>query len=689
MPGRSERGANQHGVDVSPSAKGTLDSYLVSSQDDCHAARLSNVATTVAKHPVKRNLASDVSSCIDYEHIKPPVLPAQGNELAQAMPSGVMDESPRSSRMVVEDPAREKAWSGLGVVAPNPDGKRFAAEFLSMYFSGTDQIHSSSEMKEDFHRRNCSLTIVDKNISLADKCEDPTSEPHFGSENIYNDNVPKDIYSGVVGSDTGLRKCSYTPSSSINPAECNTPGSLIIKACVKETPKSTRGSSSFSPGSAFWNEAIQVADGLCVPVTNDSSMVIDKINMVDDQQEMGNSSNLQSHDGKLRKVLDQSKSRFWKGEVGIHTNDSKKEVSILPVKHFDFSFEDNILDESTLQDCGVGNLRNVTCGGGRQDQCGSITDHRYQKIDEGEEKPLVDAVCKRVNFSSQDNISMTFNSPLNKVGMAINTHTSDEACTPSSSVSLKNHLDLNSWLAPEICSVYRKKGISKLYEWQVDCLRVDGVLQRRNLVYCASTSAGKSFVAEILMLRRVISTGKMALLVLPYVSICAEKAEHLERLLEPLGKHVRSYYGNQGGGTLPKDTSVAVCTIEKANSLINRLLEEGRLSEMGIIVIDELHMVGDTNRGYLLELMLTKLRYAAGEGISKSSEGESSGGSSDKSDPAQGLQIVGMSATMPNVAAVADWLQCVRNLYITRVLTNEGGSLLRGGELGICAGFSS
>lgn len=70
------------------------------------------------------------------------------------------------------------------------------------------------------------------------------------------------------------------------------------------------------------------------------------------------------------------------------------------------------------------------------------------------------------------------------------------------------------------------------------------------------------------------------------------QAEHLESLLEPLDKHVRSYYGNQGGGTLPKDTSVAVCTIEKANSLINRLLEEGRMSEVGIIVIDELHMVG-------------------------------------------------------------------------------------------------
>lgn len=69
------------------------------------------------------------------------------------------------------------------------------------------------------------------------------------------------------------------------------------------------------------------------------------------------------------------------------------------------------------------------------------------------------------------------------------------------------------------------------------------------------------------------------------------QAEHLEVLLEPVGKHVRSYYGNQGGGSLPKDTAIAVCTIEKANSLINRLLEEDRLSELGIIVIDELHMV--------------------------------------------------------------------------------------------------
>jgi replicative superfamily II helicase len=36
-------------------------------------------------------------------------------------------------------------------------------------------------------------------------------------------------------------------------------------------------------------------------------------------------------------------------------------------------------------------------------------------------------------------------------------------------------------------------------------------------------SAGKSFVAEVLMLRRILSSQKIAILVLPYVSLCAEK----------------------------------------------------------------------------------------------------------------------------------------------------------------------
>ena len=46
-------------------------------------------------------------------------------------------------------------------------------------------------------------------------------------------------------------------------------------------------------------------------------------------------------------------------------------------------------------------------------------------------------------------------------------------------------------------------------------------------MYCAPTSGGKSFVAEVLLLRRMILTGRPGMLVLPYVSLCVEKSAHL------------------------------------------------------------------------------------------------------------------------------------------------------------------
>lgn len=39
-----------------------------------------------------------------------------------------------------------------------------------------------------------------------------------------------------------------------------------------------------------------------------------------------------------------------------------------------------------------------------------------------------------------------------------------------------------------------------------------------------------------------------------------------------------------------------MCTIEKANLLVNRMLEEDSLGQLGALVVDELHMVGDDDR---------------------------------------------------------------------------------------------
>lgn len=59
-----------------------------------------------------------------------------------------------------------------------------------------------------------------------------------------------------------------------------------------------------------------------------------------------------------------------------------------------------------------------------------------------------------------------------------------------------------------------------------------------------------------------------------------------------LCREVKKNYGGKGSArVLEANTGVVVCTIEKANSLINRMSEERCLSSLSSVVVDELHMV--------------------------------------------------------------------------------------------------
>uniref|UniRef100_A0A3Q3KVV4 DNA-directed DNA polymerase n=1 Tax=Mastacembelus armatus TaxID=205130 RepID=A0A3Q3KVV4_9TELE len=203
---------------------------------------------------------------------------------------------------------------------------------------------------------------------------------------------------------------------------------------------------------------------------------------------------------------------------------------------------------------------------------------------------------------------------------------------------------LSSWGLPKpVLERYQKHGVTHMFEWQAQCLTVGQVLRGGNLVYSAPTSAGKTLVSELLMLKRVLETKRKALFILPFVSVAKEKMHYLQTVFEEAGVRVEGYMGSTSaaGGFTALD--VAVCTIEKANSLVNRLIEEDSMSLLGMVVVDELHMVGDSGRGYLLELLLTKIRYIAQKQNTTGSLSE-------------GVQIVGMSATLPNLSLLATWL---------------------------------
>ena len=229
------------------------------------------------------------------------------------------------------------------------------------------------------------------------------------------------------------------------------------------------------------------------------------------------------------------------------------------------------------------------------------------------------------------------------------------------------NLKLSQWGIPKlVLEQYARRGITSMYKWQAECLMLPGVLQGGNLVFSAPTSAGKTFIAELLALKCVLETKKKVVIILPFVSIAHEKANYLQSIFEPNGVKVGGFMGNHSpsGGFAAVD--IAICTIEKANSLVNRLLEEGSISGLGAVVVDELHMIGDQHRGYLLELLLTKLLYVCKKyRVSKqsclASKGEENG--CEMIDRNDGIQIVGMSATLPNLATLSNWLE--GQLYCT------------------------
>lgn len=139
-------------------------------------------------------------------------------------------------------------------------------------------------------------------------------------------------------------------------------------------------------------------------------------------------------------------------------------------------------------------------------------------------------------------------------------------------------------LPPALVANFAAIGIDRIYPWQASCLLGRGHLSgEKNLLYTAPTGGGKSLVADVLMLKRVIENPRSkAILVLPYVALVQEKLKALRRLVQDVEKtvpepedgvrprkevhksvRVTGFFGGSKSRSTWADTDIAVCTIEK------------------------------------------------------------------------------------------------------------------------------
>ncbi len=173
----------------------------------------------------------------------------------------------------------------------------------------------------------------------------------------------------------------------------------------------------------------------------------------------------------------------------------------------------------------------------------------------------------------------------------------------------------------------QREGITALREFQFKGIKTG--LKRKNLVIVAPTGSGKTLIGEILAIINIIH-GRKALFLVPYKAL-AEEVKNTLSTRYPFIKIGISTgdYREKSVKRIGLENDLIILTYEKADLLRREMPKWMNMVE--IIIIDEMHLIGDINRGSLLDSVITAFKML-------------------------NYQIVALSATIPNGEEIADWL---------------------------------
>ena len=182
----------------------------------------------------------------------------------------------------------------------------------------------------------------------------------------------------------------------------------------------------------------------------------------------------------------------------------------------------------------------------------------------------------------------------------------------------------------------QSQGFEKLYPPQTDSVK-SGLLDGKSILVSAPTASGKTLIAMLAMISYLSKSDGKVIYLSPLRALAAEKFSEFKKLEKvAVGKKIKVGISTGDFENLEKNlekSNVLILTNEKMDSIIRHGAEW--VDEIGLVISDEVHLIGDESRGPTLEMILTQLKLL-------------------ETKP----QIVGLSATITNSDEIADWLNC-------------------------------
>lgn len=184
-----------------------------------------------------------------------------------------------------------------------------------------------------------------------------------------------------------------------------------------------------------------------------------------------------------------------------------------------------------------------------------------------------------------------------------------------------------------IIELWKAAGHQELLPIQQIAVKKGKILDGKSAVIFSPTSSGKTFVGEMAAVRTARKNHR-AIYLVPQKALAEEKFREFSRKYGSFG--IRVVVSTRDRKEYDKDIfrgkfHIAIVVFEKMQAFL--VSSPAMLRNVGLVVVDELQMIGDPVRGPGLEILLTKILLAQ-----------------DKP------QIIGLSAVLGNAKAIADWI---------------------------------